>query len=33
METDIQNRLVDTMREGENGTNGEIAWKHIHYHM
>ena len=32
-DTDIENRFVDTAREGEDGQMERVALKHVHYYM
>ena len=32
-DSDIENRLVETMGEGEGRTIERVAMKHIHYHI
>ena len=32
-DTDIENRLLDTLGEGEGGMNETVALKHMLYHM
>ena len=32
-DTDVKNRLLDSVGEGEGGIFERIALKHVHYHM
>ena len=31
--TDLKNRLLNSVREGKGGMIGRIALKHVYYHM